>query len=149
MVETAESWSARAHEALEAEGHRAGGARSAVIELLAGEGCCLTAQEILDRLTERGERIGIASVYRALEVLHGLALIQRVDVGEAGYRYERIVPGGEHHHHVVCDSCGRVTAFEDAALERAIDRLGKRLHHDVAAHDVVIHGACPRCERAA
>lgn len=149
MAQTAQTWGDRARETLEAEGHRTGGARSAVIELLDGEDCCLTAQEILERLSGGGDRIGIASVYRALELLQRLGLVQRVDIGEAGYRYERVVPGGDHHHHAVCDRCGRVTAFEDRELERAIERLGKRLRHAVAAHEVVIHGACPRCERRA
>jgi Fur family ferric uptake transcriptional regulator len=129
-------------------GHRTGGARRSVVELLAGERCCLTAQEIADRLREQGEGVGIASVYRALDLLHGFGLVQRVEIGAGGTRYEAVTPGGEHHHHVVCDSCGRISAFEDAGLERAIDRLAGRLGHSVSAHDVLIHGECSRCERA-
>jgi Fur family ferric uptake transcriptional regulator len=88
-------------------------------------------------------------VYRAIDLLHDLGLVQRVDVGEGGTRYEPVIPGGEHHHHVICDSCGRVAAFEDAAMERAIDRLGRRLGHSVSGHEVVIRGTCPRCSRGA
>jgi Fur family ferric uptake transcriptional regulator len=60
-----------------------------------------------------------------------------------------VIPGGEHHHHAVCDSCGSITPFEDPSLERAIDRLGSRLDHTVAAHDVVLHGRCARCQASA
>jgi Fur family ferric uptake transcriptional regulator len=56
-----------------------------------------------------------------------------------------VIPGGEHHHHVLCDSCGTLSAFEDEALERAIARLAKRLRHEVRGHDVLIHGRCARC----
>jgi Fur family ferric uptake transcriptional regulator len=141
-------WTELALEALGEAGHRRGGARHAVVERLAREDCCVTAQEIAERIRAEGERVGTASVYRALDLLHGFGLVQRVDVGVGGIRYEAVIPGGEHHHHVVCDSCGRISAFEDSGLERAIGRLSDRLDHRVSAHEVVIHGECARCERA-
>jgi Fur family transcriptional regulator, ferric uptake regulator len=141
-------WRARAIEALGEAGYRSGGARRAVVEQLARENCCVTAQQISDRIEEGGDRVGTASVYRALELLHRFGLVQRVEVGEGGARYEAVVPGGEHHHHVVCDSCGRISPFEDAGLERAIGRLARQLGHRVSAHDVLIHGECSRCERS-
>jgi Fur family ferric uptake transcriptional regulator len=148
MAISSSEWAERAKEALVEAGFRTGGARSAVVELLGRQDCCLSAHEIADRIGRRGDKVGIASVYRALELLHELGLVQRVDLGDGGYRYEPVVPGGEHHHHVVCDRCGRVTPFDDPGLERAIERLGKRLSHAVAAHELVIHGQCPRCERS-
>jgi Fur family transcriptional regulator, ferric uptake regulator len=140
-------WASRAHRGLELAGYRAGGARGAVVDHLSRQDCCLSAQEIADGLRAQGRGVGIASVYRAIDLLHGMGLVQRVDVGEGGTRYEPLIPGGEHHHHVVCDSCGRVAAFEDAPLEQAIDRLGRRLGHAVSGHEVVIRGTCPRCAR--
>jgi Fur family transcriptional regulator, ferric uptake regulator len=140
------SWSELVSERLAAEGHRAGGAREAVVELLGEQHCCLSAREIADRL--RSRRVGIASVYRALDLLHGMGLLARIDVGEGSYRYEPVIPGGEHHHHAVCESCGRVTAFEDARLEEVVKRLGRRLGHRVSSHDITIRGACPRCAKA-
>jgi Fur family ferric uptake transcriptional regulator len=59
--------------------------------------------------------------------------------------YEPALPGGHHHHHVVCDRCGKVSSFEDQALEDAINRLSRRLNHTVAEHDVVLRGECPDC----
>lgn len=141
-------WADSANAALNEAGHRAGGARSAVVELLAGQRCCLSAQEIADELRAGGNNVGLASIYRALDLLHGMALVQKVDLGDGGARFEPILPGGEHHHHAVCDSCGRVTAFEDERLESALERLGSRLRHSIDAHEVVIHGACRRCTRA-
>jgi Fur family transcriptional regulator, ferric uptake regulator len=138
-------WSARAERALEGAGHRLGGARAAVVELLSRQDCCLSAEEIRDELRAEGGGVGIASVYRTLDLLHGLGLVQRVDVGEGGQRYEPVIPGGDHHHHAVCESCGRVTAFEDRPLEQAIDRLSRRLGHAVSGHDVLIRGTCARC----
>ncbi|MGH2993276.1 MAG: Fur family transcriptional regulator [Solirubrobacterales bacterium] len=143
---TTSDWGALARRALAGSGHRLGGAREAVVRLLSRQHCCLSAQEISDRLRSEGSSVGIASVYRTLDLLHGMGLVQRVDVGEGGHRYEPVVPGGEHHHHAVCQSCGKVTAFEDRRLEDAIDRLSKRLGHGVVGHDVLLRGTCTRCE---
>lgn len=145
MVES--KWSEQAQRALSDAGHRAGGARMAVVKLLADQSCCLSAQEISDELRAKGTDVGLASVYRALDLLHEMGLVQRVEIGDGGSRYEPIVPGGEHHHHAVCDSCGRVTAFEDERLEHALERLAGRLRHSMSGHDIVIHGDCARCSR--
>ena len=138
-------WRDQARSALEESGRRAGGAREAVIELLGAERCCLSAQEIARELDRRDREVGLASVYRALDVLQELDLVQRLDTGDGTSRYERVSPAGDHHHHAVCESCGVLTPFEDASLERAIERLGERLEYGVSGHDVVIRGTCPRC----
>lgn len=142
-----ESWSEMALAALGEAGHRRGGARQAVVAQLARETCCVTAQEIADRLRSEGSGVGVASVYRALDLLHGIGLVQRIEIGDGGSRYEAVVPGGEHHHHMVCDSCGTIRAFEDETLERTMASLARRLEHRVFAHDVLLHGECERCEQ--
>jgi Fur family transcriptional regulator, ferric uptake regulator len=126
-------------------GHRAGGARGAVIWLLGRQDCCLSAQEISQELHESGSDVGIASIYRALELLHSMRLVQRVEFGEGVARFEPVTPGGEHHHHAVCDRCGRVTPFEDERLETELQRLAGNLKHSMSGHDLVIHGECRRC----
>jgi Fur family ferric uptake transcriptional regulator len=142
---TAVEWERSARTALSEAGHRAGGARGAVVGLLARQDCCLSAQEISDRLRESGTNVGTASIYRALDVLHELGLVQRVEFGTGGARFEPVIPGGEHHHHAVCDRCGRVTAFEDDRLERQLQSLAGQLRHSMSGHDLVIHGECSRC----
>jgi len=137
-------WAEHARDELRRAGHRSGGARTAVLDVIARQDCCLTAQEIFDNLRATGRDAGIASVYRALELLTRMGLLRRVELADAA-AYEPALPGGEHHHHVVCDRCGKVSPFEDEALERAIDRLAGRLEYDVGGHDVVLRGACRDC----
>ena len=137
-------WAEHARKELRRAGHRSGGARSAVLDVISRQDCCLTAQEIFDDLRAGGRDAGIASVYRALELLTRMGLVRRVDLAEAA-AFEPALPGGEHHHHVVCDRCGKVSRFEDEDLERAIDRLAGRLEYEVGAHDVVLRGACRDC----
>jgi len=50
-----------------------------------------------------------------------------------------------HHHHMVCDACGVVIPFEDAELEKSIQRLARKVTFTVAEHDVVLHGSCAEC----
>ena len=138
-------WSDHAEAALRSAGHRSSAPRTAIVETLAGHGCLLTAREIADRLRAEGRDIGVATVYRSLELLEGLGLLHRVDTGEGVSRYEPAHPSGEHHHHLICNRCGRVSAFEDAGLERSVQRMARRLTFRVEGHDVALRGTCAAC----
>lgn len=142
------AWSEHAHRVLARAGHRSSEPRAAVIELLGRQECVRTARELTDALRGEGRDVGIATIYRALELLHGLGLLKRLDVGDGPALYEPVQPSGEHHHHLVCGRCGRVGAFEDEQLERAIGRLARRLDYVVDAHEVVLRGECPECAAA-
>jgi Fur family ferric uptake transcriptional regulator len=141
------SWTDHARTVLKDSGFSRGGARDAVIEYLARQDCAASAQEIHQALRDEGRAVGIASVYRSLEALHNLQLVQRFDAGQGEGRYEPVAPTGEHHHHVVCDECERIMPFEDPALERALDKLATRVPYAIAGHDVVLHGRCPDCQK--
>ncbi len=141
----AQEWAESTLEALTAKGLRKGGARRAVVELLGEQNCCLTAQEILDRLRASDRTVGIASVYRVLDLLTGEGYVQRIELGSGTSRYEPVRVDGEHHHHLVCDSCGKVEPFEDTGLEKALVSVERRSGYDVSLHDVVLHGSCDSC----
>jgi Fur family ferric uptake transcriptional regulator len=146
----ADRWVESAEAALRQAGHRSSAPRSAVVELIGKQDCVLTAHEIAEELRRRGREVGTATVYRTLELLEELKLVQRLDVGGGSARYEPALPGGEHHHHhLVCERCGRVTPFEDPRLERAIESLAGRLDYRVGDHDVILKGNCPSCARVA
>ncbi len=138
-------WVDHAQRTLEGAGYRQSAPRTAVMTTLAELGCSVTAQEIAGCLRGRGEAVGVASIYRALQLLDELRLVRRVDVGEAVARYEPVHPDGEHHHHLLCERCGKVRAFEDAELERAIEHLAGRVDYAVDAHEVTLRGRCPSC----
>ncbi len=137
-------WAEHALSRLAAAGYRRGGARTAVIEALAKQGCAVTALDLEDELRRQGG-VARASIYRALEQLEQLGLIQRIEVCRGTAGYERIELDGEHHHHAICRDCGRMIPFEDASLERAIDKLSGRMSFDATEHEVTIRGRCERC----
>ena len=140
-------WAEHALEALQRAGHRRGGARTAVVEALSHHDCAVTALELDDELRRRRPPVGRASVYRALEQLEQLGLVQRVEAQRGTSSYERIDPDGHHHHHAICRDCGRLVPFEDPVLERAIGTLSESLSFEVTEHDVVLRGRCERCSR--
>ncbi len=144
---SSDTWVDRAEATLTASGRKRGGARRALLELLDRQACALTAIEIEDALRagEAGRNVSRASVYRILDELEQLRLVQRVETGQAMVRYERVHEHEHHHHHLVCDECGLVTPFSDPALERAIGELSEKVPMRVSEHEIVLHGACPDC----
>jgi len=139
------SWADHARAVLVQAGHQRGGARDAIIDVLAAQSCALSALEIEDRLRAGERHVGRASVYRALDLLQGHGLIARLDLGDSVSRFELVDPAGGHHHHLVCDSCGSLVPFDDADLERSIDRLSRRLGFSAVGHEVVLRGDCGAC----
>ena len=127
-------------------GHRKGGARNAIIDLLAEQSCALSAFEIEDRLRASKRSVARASIYRILELLQDRGLVARLELGDAMTRYELIDPAGAHHHHLLCDRCGRLVPFDDGDLERSIDRLSRRLEFDTHEHEVILRGECSACQ---
>jgi Fur family ferric uptake transcriptional regulator len=138
------AWTDHARAELARAGHRTGGAREEVIGLLGDQHCCLSAQEIHERLRARGRRVGLASVYRALDTLAQLRLVHRLDA-DGTASFEPAHPSGDHHHHAICDRCGKKDAFADPELERVIHSLGERLGYEVGGHEIVLRGSCPEC----
>lgn len=139
------TWAASAVRALSDAGYRRGGARRAILELLDEQTCALSAVEIERALSDRRREVSRASVYRVMEELEEIGLVQRVEIGQGIVRYEPVRDGHGHHHHLVCDRCGRLEPFTDEGLERAIRRLSERLPVQVSEHEIVLHGACEDC----
>jgi Fur family ferric uptake transcriptional regulator len=139
------SWATSARRVLAENGHRTGQARDALVALLDAQRCARSVLEIEDSLRAGERPIARASIYRILDELERLHLVQKVQVGQEMARYEPVRSGDGHHHHLVCDNCGTVTPFKDEDLETAIRRLSRRLPMEVADHEIVLHGACADC----
>lgn len=140
-----DSWARHAREVLAQSRHHTGTARLALLHLLDSQPCALSAVEIEDALRAGERPVARASIYRILDELERLRLVQRVQVGQAMARYEPLRAGTGHHHHLVCDSCGLVMPFTDPDLEQAIQKLSRRMPIAVTEHEIVLHGACAAC----
>jgi Fur family ferric uptake transcriptional regulator len=139
------TWVQHVYGQLAVVGLKRGGARDRIIDVLADQACALSVMELEDAVRASGTPIARASIYRVLDLLVEHGLVERVVVGEGQARFEPINPSGQHHHHLVCDQCGRLVAFDDPGLERAITKLSDRLGVRVQSHDVLLRGDCGRC----
>ena len=115
--------------------------RRAVTSVLAEADGPMTLPDILGA----DRSLAQSSAYRSLAVLVDAGVVRRLVHGGDHAHYELAEHLTEHHHHLVCDSCGRVTPFEDPELERTIERVASRVAFAVAEHDVVLHGHCGAC----
>ena len=131
--------------ALGEAGYRSGGARRRVVELLAGESCAVTALEIDRRL----EGVGRASVYRSLEQLEELGLVQRVDLGTDSAGYERVDPGGATTITSSASAAARSRRSATSASRGRSSRSAGQSEFEVSAHEVVLRGECPDARREA
>ena len=102
-----------------------------------------SAQEIHDILAERGEKVGLSTVYRNLQALVDATEVDslRGDDGEVLYR--RCSSG--HHHHLVCRVCGRTVEVEGPTVERWADRVAGEHGFSDIAHTLEIFGTCGEC----
>lgn len=120
--------------------------RSAVLALLDGLDGFRSAQDLHALLRERGDSVGLATVYRALQALvdDGQVDVLRGDDGEASYR--RCSTG--HHHHLVCRSCGRTVEVADPPVERWAARVAAEHGFADVQHQLEVFGTCSACAAA-
>lgn len=122
--------------------------RLAIAELLLNSHRHLSAEELAGALARNGQRVGIATVYRTIDLLLDSGLIVERDRGEGFRRFEakRDLP---HHEQLLCTACGRVEEFREAALERTTHRVAEAHGFVRERHRLVIYGVCGDCRRAA
>jgi Fur family ferric uptake transcriptional regulator len=128
---------------LEGVGVRATRQRVVVLSELMGERDDVTAQQLHERLRARGERLGLATVYRTLGLLAEEGVIDQLShrPGELCYRW----CGQGHHHHLVCTSCHRVVELDDCELEPWLGRIAREHDFVTTGHRLEVSGLCPAC----
>ena len=130
--------------ALRSRGRRLTRQRQLIWDVLAAEpDRHLSAQDVTVRVREQAPGVTPSTVYRTLDVLVEAGLVLRTDLGEDRVFYE---PAYEHHHHhLVCERCGKLVPFADEELEKTIGKLSRRVNFQVSDHEVVLRGACADC----
>ena len=120
--------------------------RHAVAALLTDVNDFRTAQELHGLLRNRGERVGLTTVYRALKILAdaGEVDVMRLPSGEQLFRQ----CSRTHHHHLVCRSCARTVEVAGPTVESWADRIAGEHGFVDISHTVEIFGTCPTCAGA-
>ena len=134
--------------ALGGAGKRLTVARRAVAEAIARQDGHFTAEDVLKAARARQRAVGRATVFRSLEMLADLHLVERVDLPSGEHVYVACEPDA-HHHHVVCSVCGRSTEVGELGLGPILDRIESSTGFAIDSHRLELFGVCPDCQAAA
>jgi len=110
----------------------------------------LTAEEIYECVKGKYPEIGLATVYRTIQLLSELNLIDRLNLDDGFVRYEIGKQGNgvstHHHHHLICLGCGKVLTFQDDLLENLEQKIQNTMNFQIQDHEVKFFGYCEECK---
>lgn len=104
----------------------------------------LAAEEVYKRLLDQGDEVGLATVYRVLTQFEAAGLVNRHNFEESYAVYE--LNSGDHHDHLVCISCGKVSEFYDDLIEQQQEHVAMRYGFQMKDHSHTIYGVCKVCQ---
>lgn len=112
----------------------------------------LTVEEIYDLAKEESPEIGLATIYRTVQALLELHVIEKVTFDDGFARYElngEETGSGHRHHHAICTQCGKVYSLETDLLDTLEKQVFESLGFEVTDHEVKLYGLCSACRRKA
>ena len=136
----AETWLTQ----LNKNGYRLTKARRAVVETVAKSTRALTPVQVYDAARKTYRALGLVSVYRTLEKLEELHLVQRVHQPEGCQAF--VAAGHGHQHLLLCQNCGRVTFFEGDDLDKLIGSISTKSGYQIREHWLQLFGLCKSCK---
>lgn len=108
---------------------------------------CISATHplsVADVAAKVGSTAHLATIYRTLEKLASANILTRIDFQEGKFRYEYV---GDHHHHAVCESCGKVAEVQDERLEAVMGNVNVGSGFSVTRHALELFGLCHSCQK--
>src|SRR5690554_2351466 len=121
-----------------------------VMVLLENEEDHLSAEEVFLLVKEKAPEIGLATVYRTLDLLTELGIVDKINFGDGVARYDLRKEGIDHfHHHLVCMECGSVEEIIEDLLVDVEKIVEEKWQFRVKDHRLTCHGVCKNCQEAA
>jgi Fe2+ or Zn2+ uptake regulation protein len=102
------------------------------------------ANTVLGDLKDEGIHADPATIYRILDLLYKRGLIQKIELGEGKYRYEK---SQKHHHHLICTNCGRIQNVEGEFLKKMENEIYSDKKFKVNSHSLEFFGLCQDCQK--
>jgi Fur family ferric uptake transcriptional regulator len=130
-------------ERLRQKGYRLTPQRQMILAAIEGSNEHISAEEIYAGVIEKYPNVNISTVYRTLELLKKLGMVYEIDLGEGRIRYHAEESG--HHHHLVCQGCGRVIDIQESSLSSLRDILRRDYNFQAELKHVAIFGLCEKC----
>jgi Fur family transcriptional regulator, ferric uptake regulator len=132
--------------ALDSAGFRVTDARRSVADLIASREGPFTAADLLADAQARRLGIGRATVFRAIDAFMELNVVERIDLPNCDHAYVACEPA--HHHHVVCERCGRTTEIDDRGVRDIVRAIERRTGFTIDRHRLELFGRCAACASA-
>lgn len=109
----------------------------------------MSAEDVFERVKKIAPDIGLATVYRTLDLFTEMDLLKKLDFDDGCSRYELNDQNdeGHFHHHLICLGCGKVWECKDDLLETLESILQKRLHFQTVDHQLKVYGYCEECQK--
>lgn len=131
------------------------GPRKAIINELHSTIDHLSAEDIYLGVHKKNPSIGLTTVYRTLDLLSQMGIVQRFDFGDGKTRYELTddPEGKGHHHHLVCMKCKRIIDYTDyiddelELIKKTEKKLSKKHKFDIITHMIHFYGLCEKCRK--
>ncbi|CDF58248.1 Fur family transcriptional regulator [Thermobrachium celere] len=136
-------------QSLKNKGYKLTPQRRAVLNvIMENEGKHLSSEEIYDIVKQDCPDIGLATVYRTLNLLEKMGVICKMNFDDGCNRYELVRDEEDHqHHHLVCKGCGRVEEVEDDLLEVLEQKIEEKYNFKINDHSVKFYGYCSECRK--
>ena len=108
----------------------------------------LSAEDVYDIVREKDLDIGVATIYRTLELLSDMDILQKLNFGDGCSRYEiNESTAAHHHHHLICLGCGAVKEFDDDLMETLESVIAHKSNFLIVDHQVKFYGYCQECQK--
>lgn len=137
-------------EKLKATGFKITPQRRAIIEvLIENDNKHLSSEEIYDKVRVNCPEIGLATVYRTMQLLDDINGISKLNLDDGCIRYEINVEGEDthHHHHLICKSCGAIIEVKEDLLDEIESNVEKTYNFTIKDHDLKFYGTCEKCTK--
>ncbi len=125
-------------------GYKITGPRLAIIEFLIHTEGHPDIDDLYSEVSKDYPGIGVATVYRTMDLLRQLNLINTLELPEGRQRYEIILPE-DHHHHLVCMECKRIVEFGNCNFKHLVEDIESSTRFKIYSHSTVAYGLCPHC----
>ena len=124
--------------------------RRAIINILIGhENRHLSSEEIYDLVRENCPEIGLATVYRTMQLLDEIGVISKLNLDDGCIRYEINLNKSDchNHHHLICKNCSKIIEVEDDLMDDVENKIQSAYKFKILDHDVKFYGICEDCEK--
>lgn len=133
---------------LKEEGYKLTPQRIAILNAIEeNKGLHLNTEEIYDLVKQSNPEMGLATVYRTLQLLEQLEVVSSLNLEDGCVRYELYSDEGQHnHHHLICSNCGRVIEVEGDLLDDLEDKIESEYDFRILDHKLKFYGICSKCK---